>query len=183
MPKKKITVFAGNECQKEKEKYYFSLAYQTGKLLANAGFTVVTGGGPGLMNEVSRGAWENGGETIGICLALANRKHSSYLSFQEMYHQLNKRQERLLALGDGYLALPGGIGTMYEIMAVLALKRKKEIPWEKPFMIIDSKYYQEFRDLLSKMEKEGFVDKDLVLLFSFAETPEEAVISLQKNIL
>ncbi len=55
--KKKISVFAGNNCNKEKEKFYFDLAYKTGKLLAENNFVTITGAGEGLMEETANGNW------------------------------------------------------------------------------------------------------------------------------
>lgn len=179
--KKKIVVFAGNECSIEKEKYYYTLAYKTGKLLTEADFVVVTGGGPGLMNEVCRGAVEAGGKTIGVCLNILARKQSEFLSERFMYDRLNLRQKKLLELGDGFLALPGGIGTLYEITAVLALKRKNEIPPNKPLILIDG-YYQEFKILIDKIQYEGFADGSINSLFLMVDTPEEAVERL-RNVL
>jgi len=177
--KKKIVVFAGSECSPKREKYYYSLAYKTGKLLAEAGFTVVTGGGPGLMNEVSHGATDGGGKTVGVCLDIAGRTQSKYLSEKFMFTHLGPRQDKLLELGDGFLALPGGIGTLHEVVAVLALKRKNEIPPNKPLIIIDG-YYQEFRELLEKMQQEGFITENLYSLFTMVKTPEEAIEKLKR---
>ncbi|MBM3282620.1 LOG family protein [Candidatus Gottesmanbacteria bacterium] len=175
---KKIVVFAGNECKKEKETYYYLLAYTTGKLLAEAGFIAVTGGGPGLMNEVSRGAIEAGGETIGVCLNVPGRKHSAFLTKRIMFEKLTPRLEKLISLADGFLALPGGIGTLHEIAVVLALKRKNEIAWDKPLIIID-KYYQEFNIHLEKMKNEGFVDDYLDSLYIIAGSAKDALERLK----
>lgn len=179
--KKKIVVFAANECVKEKQDYYYSLSYETGKALAQSGFITVTGGGPGLMNEVSRGAYENKGETHGVCLQIEGRIHSSFLTTREMFDLLNPRQERLLKLADGFISLPGGIGTLYEIAAVLALKRKGEIPKELPIILLDD-FYQYFTALITNMKKEGFVYQQFDELFDIAATPQEAIDLLKKKI-
>lgn len=176
--KKKIVVFAANECVKEKEEYYYSLAYETGKLLAENNFITVTGGGPGLMNQVMKGAYENGGKTIGICLANPKIMHSVYVSEKFMYENLNKRQEKLLGMADGFLVLPGGVGTFYEIFAVLALKRKQELDKNKPMIFVDG-YYNDFEILMGKMYKEGFAQKEIKSFYERVDTPEEAVRLLQ----
>jgi len=179
--KKKIVVFAANDCIKEKEKYYYSLAYETGKALAEAGFVTVTGGGPGLMNEICRGAFENKGETHGVCLNIEGRIHSKFLTTHEMFDLLNPRQERLLQIADGFISLPGGIGTLYEVVAVLALKRKGEIPEEKPLILIDN-FYHEFHKLIKTMETEGFVFAGFDKLYDIVKSPEETIRLLNKKI-
>lgn len=175
---KRIVVFAGNECRREREDYYFHLAYETGKLLAENGFVVVTGGGPGLMNEVAKGAYENGGKTIGVCLTIQGRKQSSFLSQKYTFHALRPRQDKLISLGDHFLALPGGIGTMYEIFAVLSLKRKMEISLGQKLILVDD-IYQEFQDMMISLMTEGFVDENIDSLYSIVKAPREAVSLLR----
>lgn len=80
MKKMNIAIFAGSKCLKSREKYFYKVAYQTGKLLAEAGFTVITGAGMGLMNETLRGANDAGGKTIGIVLDKKDWEHSSFTS-------------------------------------------------------------------------------------------------------
>lgn len=179
--KKKIVVFAANDCVKEREEYYYSLSFETGKALALSGFITVTGGGPGLMNEVCRGAYENKGETHGVCLEIEGRIHSQFLTTKESFDLLNPRQERLLKLADGFIALPGGIGTLYEIVAVLALKRKGEISPKKPIILLND-FYQHFRILIANMEKEGFVYQHFDELFDIVSTPKEAIEKLRNTL-
>jgi uncharacterized protein (TIGR00730 family) len=176
--KRKIVVFAANDCIKEKEKYYYSLSYETGKRLSGAGFITVTGGGPGMMNEVCRGAYENKGKTIGICLNIKGRKHSKFLTSKELFTKLLPRLEKLIGMADGYIALPGGIGTLLEIVAVLGLKRKGEIPKAKPLILIDG-VYKDFNNLIKSMEKEGFVYQGFEELYKLVRSPKEAILYLQ----
>lgn len=171
---KKIVVFAGNECVKAKEKYYFSLAYKTGKLLAENKFITVTGGGPGLMNEVMRGAFENGGETIGIRLNVPGRKHSEFVTKSMLFDNLNKRQEELLRIADGFISLPGGIGTFYEVFAVLALKRKQELDKNIPLLLVGG-YYDRFENLMKQMYEEEFAESKIKSFYTKVETIEETL--------
>jgi uncharacterized protein (TIGR00730 family) len=124
--------------------------------LAKEGYVTVTGGGPGFMNEVMRGAYENKGETIGICLNIEGRIHSPFLTQKEVFDNLMERQKRLLDLAHAFVALPGGIGTLYEIVEVLALKRKKEIPSDKPLILI-SDFYQQFIKMIEQFIAEGMI--------------------------
>lgn len=175
---KKIVVFAANKCSKEKEKHYYSLAYQMGKLLAKEGFTVVTGGGPGLMDQVSKGAYEAGGKTIGYCLDMPGRKNSRYLTEKHLYQQLNKRQETLIHSADGIISLPGGVGTLYEVFAVLSLKRKGEMDKKIPLILVDS-IYQNLEKLLDGLVIDGLMDKEVKSYYKLVESAEEAVDKLK----
>lgn len=172
--KKKIVVFSGITCAPERQEFYYGLAYQMGKLLAEAGYITVTGGGPGLMNETLRGAWEANGETIGICLTQYKEAHSQFITTKEEFSLLGPRQDRLLGHGDGFIALPGGIGTLYEISAVLALKRKGECDLSKPMLLLGS-YYEAQEKMFSSMLQEGFVDATFPSIYSLVNTPDDAM--------
>jgi cytokinin riboside 5'-monophosphate phosphoribohydrolase len=176
---KTVVVFAGSECIREKEKYYYSLAYETGKLLAESGFITATGGGPGLMDQTMKGAHDQGGKTMGICLALKERRHSEYATTREIFEKLRPRQEKLISLADAFLAVPGGIGTLYEIAEVLTLKRKNEVSQTKPVILIGP-YYQEFHQLLQNMETDGFLKVEANTLFQIVDTPKEAISILRR---
>ncbi len=176
---KKVAVFAGNGCKKEKEEMYFAVAHKLGELLARNNFTTVTGAGAGLMEEAMRGAFEAGGETIGVCLNFEGRKKSHYLTSSTEFDTLGPRQDKLIREGDAYIALPGGIGTMYEIFNILALKRLKEIPAEKPLILIGT-YYKILDEMLRTVANEGFVEEKVFSLYTIVETPEKAIEILRK---
>lgn len=171
--KKNVVVFGGRACLEEKKEYYYNLAYQTGKLLAEAGFIVVTGAGPGLMDETLRGAVEANGETMGVCLNIKGRKHSIYAQKQLMFDTIRPRQAKLIELADAFIALPGGIGTIYETIEILVMKKTNEVPIEKPLVLLGP-YYENFKKLLQEISDEGFADNSLPHLFHHAKTPEEA---------
>jgi uncharacterized protein (TIGR00730 family) len=180
---KRVAIFSGSECLvKEKNQYYFDLAYKTGKLLAEAGFTVITGAGPGLMDEALRGAKEAGGHTIGIVLNLPNRYQSIHVEESTVFDKLGPRQDKMIEMADAYFALPGGIGTVYEIFNILALKRINEMPVEKPLILIDG-YYQSAKDLIENIIQSGFVSDSIHSFYDITATPDEAVkkISIKLN--
>jgi len=132
------------------------------------------------MNEVCRGAFENGGETIGICLDMPGRIHSKFLTRSSHYTNLVKRQQELIRLGNGFISLPGGIGTIFEVAAVLSLKRKGEIPKNSPLIIVDS-YFNIFINWMQKMKEEGFVNGEFLNLYTKAENPRETIDKLKKS--
>lgn len=87
----------------------------------------------------------------------------------------------MVTMADGYIALPGGIGTLYEISEILALKRAFEIEHHKPLILID-KYYENLRKLFIEMVKDGFTHESLHSLFDIAQTPQKAVSLLRKKL-
>jgi len=178
---KRIVVFAGNQCSRKREKYYFHLAYRAGRLLAENGYIVLTGGGPGLMNEVMRGAYQAGGKTIAVCLQVSGRKQTEFATEKLLYNALSDRLDKLISLGEGFVCLPGGIGTLHEIAAVLALKRKKEIDIRIPLILVDP-YFQAFGQLVDRMIREGFIDRTIRSFYNSVRIPEEAVKILKQSL-
>ncbi len=178
---KNIVVFAGNHCLKEKEKDYFDLAYNTGRLLAESGYVVISGAGEGLMNKVLQGALEAGGGTLGVGLNIKGRQQSAYAGEFQLFDKLRQRQERMIDLGAGYLALPGGAGTLHEILDIIALKRVGEMPENRPLVLL-GEYYQDFARTFGKMVSEGFLSASVNGLYTLAKNPEEAVKFLKESV-
>ena len=173
-----IAVFSGGECPAERKEYYFRLGYSTGRPLAEAGFTVVTGGGEGLMEQPLRGAAEAGGEPVAVTLEVEGRIQSSHASSVHSHALLAPRQEMLLGLADAFVALPGGVGTLHEIFDVLSLKRVREIAADVPLVLV-GEYFRETEALLKNIVEEGFHDASLAARYAIVGTPEEAIALLK----
>lgn len=93
-----------------------------GAALAQAGYRVATGGGPGLMDEISRGAQEAGGTVHAVTLNQAKFPRTEFADTYEDYVHLHDRQRALLAYGDAFVAFPGGTGTAFEVFDVASRK-------------------------------------------------------------
>lgn len=114
--KKTITVF-GSAMPVEGENE-FNIAYQLGCMLAKKGFDVNTGGYRGIMEAVSKGVVENSGNARGITLKYVKRKKNKYVTEEIVCDTLFDRITKLIELGDAYIILPGGTGTLLELAAV-----------------------------------------------------------------
>lgn len=176
---KTISVFCGATVSDKKKRQYFQLAYRAGKLLASAGFRIVCGGGSGLMHELCRGAKNQSGETVGYCLDKKNLTHSDCLTKQIMIKDLNLRQQKILDAGDAYLALPGGVGTFFEILEIIEKKKVGEISLSKPFVIVD-KYFNDLRKQLILSHIFGFTPEEIDDFVVFSDRIEKGVVKLKK---
>jgi uncharacterized protein (TIGR00730 family) len=114
--KKSVTVF-GSAIPLPGEVEYEN-AYKLGKLLVMNGFDVITGGYFGIMEAVSKGVIENGGSATGITLNYVKRKPNAFLSKIISCDNLFERISKLIELGDAYVILQGGTGTLLEFAAV-----------------------------------------------------------------
>jgi uncharacterized protein (TIGR00730 family) len=175
---KTIVVFAGNRYPKNQEGYYLDLAYQMGRLLALSNFSVATGAGPGLMDIVLKGASEAGGETIGVALNLEGREYSLHAQKITFFDNVSERQQELINIGDAFLVLPGGIGTLHEVCDVIVQKKLKIIPPEKKLIFVGD-YHKYFIKILNKITDDGFSNVPLNNFFYFVNDLPGAVSILQ----
>lgn len=117
----KVTVFGGQECSDR----VGQMAEELGRLLAQAGHTVITGGYGGVMSAVSKGAREGGGQVVGIVLKSIGEPNM-FVSDVWTRDDIPSRLAALINEGDAYIVLPGGIGTNLELLAVLHTQEFQE---------------------------------------------------------
>jgi len=135
MNKKTITIFGTGRVKQGDAN--FQLAYETGKLLAQAGFTIANGGYGGTMLAAAKGAAEAGGEVIGVtCSAFKNSTANKYISREIVTGSLDERLDTLIKLGQAYVVLPGGTGTLLELAKVWELKNKGFLKTNKPIILL-----------------------------------------------
>lgn len=115
----------------------YGQARTLGRDLANAGWTVCTGGYGGIMEAVARGAAEAGGHTIGVtCVALRRPGPNAWIREERRTETLYDRLRVLVESADAYVALPGTTGTLLELALVWDLRHKRLAPLERPFVVI-----------------------------------------------
>jgi uncharacterized protein (TIGR00730 family) len=171
---KTITVFGSSQPTETDEQY--KLAYQLGVLLAKNGFDVCTGGFFGIMEAVSKGAVENGAETIGIIVDHWGGAANKFVTREIKCNTLFERINKLIDTGDGYVILQGGTGTLLELAAVWELSNKGLMD-NKPIACHSSMWKEIVSVMNNQMKFEGRND-DLVKSFN---TVEEIVSYLVTN--
>ena len=117
-----ITVFGSSAPKPGEEEY--ETAYQLGKILGANGFNVCTGGYQGIMDAVSKGASESGGKAIGVTVDIFGAKVSEHIHEEIDCPTLFERIEKLVQLGDAYIILRGGTGTLVELSIVWEMLNK-----------------------------------------------------------
>jgi uncharacterized protein (TIGR00730 family) len=149
--RKTVTVFGSSIPLPGDNEY--ETAYQLGKKLAMNGLDVCTGGFHGIMDAVSKGAVENGGNAIGVTLDIYNAVPSKYLSKQIVCNSLQERLQHLVDLGDAYVVLQGGTGTLLELALVWEYMNKNMIQ-PKPFACHSNLWKQIFSVMEEQIKKE-----------------------------
>jgi uncharacterized protein (TIGR00730 family) len=148
MGEKIIAIFGTGRAENGDSAY--TLAYHIGKLLAQAGFTIANGGYGGTMLAAAKGAAEAGGETIGVtCSAFKRSSANEYVSREIITASLDERLDTLIKLGQGYVVLPGGTGTLLELAKVWELKNKGFLQQQKP-VILAGGFWKPLVDLVTR---------------------------------
>ena len=147
MAEKIIAIFGTGRARPGDE--VFMLAYKVGKQLAEAGFTIANGGYGGTMLAAAKGAAEAGGKIIGVtCKAFKGSKANEYVSREIVTESLDERLDTLLKIGQAYVVLPGGTGTLLELAKVWELKNKGFLNADKPIILLGG-FWQPLLDLIA----------------------------------
>lgn len=156
---------------------YAEAARGLGTAIGEAGHTLVFGGGAvGLMGEVARAARSAGAPIIGILPAFLRGIEPPLKSAEELIitPDLQQRKARMLALADGFVILPGGLGTFDEYFEVITTTQLRV--HAKPIIVVDvDNYFAPLRALLDRVVEQGFARAEIASYHTFVATPREAV--------
>jgi uncharacterized protein (TIGR00730 family) len=168
-----VTVF-GSARFTEKHPAY-ELARSVGRALARAGFTVMTGGGPGLMEAANRGAKDVGGSSVGCNIALPREQRpNGYLDRTVTFRYFLVRKLMLVKYSYAFIALPGGFGTLDELFEVATLVQNGKVR-DYPIVLLGLDYWAPLIAQLDKMVAEGAIDAGDLACLTLTDSPEEAV--------
>jgi uncharacterized protein (TIGR00730 family) len=173
-----ITVYCGS--RKGNDPSFAAAAAELGRWIAKNGHTLVYGGGNvGLMGVIADEALKGGGTVTGVIpefLIEAEKGHEG-LHTLEVVPDMQARKRRMLELGDAFLAMPGGIGTLEEISEAVSLKHLGSHSKPCVFLNVDG-YYDTMKDLFRGMVDAGFLAEDELSKMTFADSVEEAAAAL-----
>jgi len=158
---------------------YYRLACDVGGAVARLGFTVMTGGGPGLMEAANRGAREAGGRSVGCNIELPREQQPNpYLDRSVTCRYFFVRKVLLFKYSYAFVALPGGLGTLDELSEALTLIHTGKIR-DFPVVLIGCAYWQPFRDMLQAMAAAGTVGTGDVQLLLITDDVDEAMAHIR----
>ncbi len=173
-----VTIF-GSARFKEDHPYY-SLAREVGAAVSQLGFTVMTGGGPGIMEAANRGAKEAGGHSIGCNIALPfEQSPNPYLDDMLEFRYFFVRKTMLIKYSYAFVVLPGGLGTMDELFESLTLIQTKKIR-HFPIVLMGTDYYAPMISFLESMVTAGTISRSDLDLLMVTDSVEEAMAHIEK---
>ena len=155
---------------------YYNSAYEVGKLLAQNGFTTITGGGPGIMEAANKGAFEAGGESVGINMRWENGERiNNYVTKSTGFFFPFVRKLIITSPSKAFVFFPGGFGTLHQLFELLTLMETKKIPLV-PVILVGSDFWKPmieyFHLLFHEFKTIGLNDQDLVKV---TDRPEDVI--------
>lgn len=153
-----VTVFGSARLTAQSSEY--ALAHKVGMALAENGHTVMTGGGPGLMEAASRGARESGGKCIACRIQLSfEQSRNNYIDRSVSFRYFFVRKVMLVRNSCALVVLPGGLGTLDELFEVLTLIQTRKIP-PMPIVFMGCEYWKPLMDVVNRMVAAGTISVD-----------------------
>jgi uncharacterized protein (TIGR00730 family) len=155
---------------------YYEWAREVGRLFAGAGFAVVTGGGPGVMEAANRGAKEGGGLSVGFNIELPHEQYSNpYLDISLTLRHFYVRKTMFVKAAEGFVIFPGGFGTLDELFEALTLIQTGKV-YSFPVVLFGSEFWRGLLDWMNeKLLDEGMISPDDEDLLFVTDDPAEAV--------
>ena len=155
---------------------HYQMALSLGKMLAKNNLTVVTGGGPGIMEAANRGASEGKGKSVGLNIELPfEQKGNKYANIPINFHYFFSRKVCFVKYSIAFVFMPGGFGTLDEFFEVLTLVQTRRIP-RFPLILIGKDYWSGLlRWTKNTLEKNSFISPGDMDLFTVTDDPQTAL--------
>jgi uncharacterized protein (TIGR00730 family) len=174
-----VTIYGSARLKPDDE--LFAKTEEIARRLGELGFSIISGGGPGVMEAANKGALEAGVASIGLNIELPEEQLCNpYTTKAITFHHFFVRKVMLVKYATAFVMMPGGLGTLDELTEVLTLMQTHKI---KPFPVVlfDSKYWNGFLDWLrSHTLAKGFVSEEDFDLLRVCDTPDEVVDTVQQ---
>jgi uncharacterized protein (TIGR00730 family) len=169
-----VSVFGSARVREDHPAY--AAARQAGRGLAKAGFAVVTGGGPGVMEAANRGAREAGGLSVGFNIVLAHEQESNpYLDIEYTFDHFYARKVCFVKPSEGFVIFPGGFGTLDELFEALTLIQTGKVR-DFPVVLVGTTYWRGLLDWMREVQlPAGAISEADLGLLRLTDDPDEAV--------
>ena len=174
-----VTVFGSARIKSDSP--YYELARQMGAAIAQLGFTVMTGGGPGIMEAANRGAKDAGGRSVGCNIELPHeQKPNPYLDRFVTMHYFFARKMLLVKYSYAFVILPGGAGTLDEMFEAITLIQTRRMT-NFPVVIMGTDYWDEILPFIHKMAKAGMIAPSDLELVHATNSVDDAIAHIRSH--
>ena len=161
---------------------YYDLTRRLSAEIAQLGFTIMTGGGPGLMEAANRGAKEVGGRSVGCNIVLPmEQSHNAYLDKWVNIRYFFVRKTLLIKYSYAFVIVPGGFGTLDELFEAMTLIQTGKLQ-DFPIILFGREFHQELLDHIEQMRREKTISESDLQLFLVTDSIDEAVNRIRQTI-
>lgn len=161
---------------------FYQAAEQTARLLSQSGFAVITGGGPGIMEAGNKGAFEAGGQSIGLNITLPQEQHANrYQTLTLDFHYFYARKVMFVKYAQAFICFPGGYGTLDEFFETMTLIQTMKVE-AFPVVLYGSDYWTGLVDWIRKQLKGKFIDGEDLDIFRIVDSPSEAAEVIKEGV-
>jgi uncharacterized protein (TIGR00730 family) len=176
-----VTIFGSARSKPQSSNYKTTV--KVARMLAENGYNVISGGGPGIMEAANRGAVEGGGKSVGLHIQLPNEQEpNKYANIRLKYNYFFIRKVMFVKYAVAYIIMPGGFGTLDELFEALTLIQTTRIKYF-PIILMDSDYWKGLLDWIKEtMIKEKTISESDFDIFNVVDTPEEAVGIVKRRV-
>lgn len=178
---KSVTFFGGNQLR-EDSPYYESARILASRLVKELGYSIISGGGPGIMEAANRGAFEAGGSSLGLLIKLpAGQVTNKYLTGEFSAYYFFIRKVCLSFSAEAFIFYPGGFGTLDEFFEILTLCQTKKVKGV-PIICVGSDYWNKLKDFMkNELLSRHTINEDELDLFHIADDHDE-ILNIIKNV-
>jgi uncharacterized protein (TIGR00730 family) len=160
---------------------YYDLTQRIAKALSDAGFSVISGGGPGLMEAANKGAFEGRSPSVGLNIELPfEQRPNPYQNISINFHYFFSRKVMFVRFATAYIVMPGGLGTLDEMMEALTLIQTSKSP-KMPVILVGTPFWKGLVDWIrERLLGEGMISSGDMDLFSVMDDPQDIVNAIFK---
>ncbi|ADE13059.1 TIGR00730 family Rossman fold protein [Sideroxydans lithotrophicus] len=161
---------------------YYKLTEEIARLLSDAGFSVISGGGPGIMEAANKGAFYGKSSSVGLNIQLPHEQHNNpYQNISQTFHHFFTRKVMFVKFASAYVVMPGGFGTMDELMEALTLVQTGKTR-KMPIILVGSKFWGGMVEWFktSLLEEQMIAPGDMELI-KVIDEPEQVVAAIFKH--
>jgi uncharacterized protein (TIGR00730 family) len=173
-----VTIFGSARFKEDHE--YYKKTQELAGAIAKLGFTIMTGGGPGIMEAANRGAKDVGGRSVGCNIILPHEQHyNPYLDSWVNIKYFFVRKNLLMKYSYAFVVMPGGFGTLDEYFEALTLIQTKTVS-QFPIIVFDKEFHKKILDHIDLMKTEATISPEDLKLCLFTDSVEEAIAHLKE---
>ncbi|RIX48488.1 MAG: TIGR00730 family Rossman fold protein [Rhodocyclales bacterium GT-UBC] len=175
-----VTIFGSARVRPDSP--YYMLTEQVARLLSDSGFSVISGGGPGIMEAANKGAFFGKSPSVGLNIQLAHeQKANPYQDISQTFRHFFARKYMFVRFASAYVVMPGGFGTLDELMEALTLIQTGKAR-KIPLILVCSDFWKGMIDWFKeRLVAEGMVDPEDIELIQLIDDPKQVVEAIFKH--